>query len=97
MNAKMFILRVSCLIFSEKPPLSLNSRPMGRENNQGFERTNGHGNFGLRRPLTHPEGRHNPDPPCKRPKPTLNSWLMAPNGGTLGGNKKRKKEKGKKN
>lgn len=88
MNAKMFILSVSCLIFSEKPPLSLNSRPMGRENNQDFELTNGLGSLGLRRPLTHPEGRHNPDSPCKRPKPTLNSWLMVPNVGMLRRNKK---------
>lgn len=87
MNAKMFILSVSCLIFSKKLPLSLNSRPMGRENNQDFELTNGLGNLGLRRPLTHPAGRHNPDSPCKRPKPTLKSWLMVPNGRMLGGNK----------
>lgn len=88
MNAKMFILNVSCLIFSEKAPLSLNSRPLGRENNQDFELTNGLGNLGLRRPLTHFEGRHNPDSPCKTPKPTLNPWLMMPNEGMLGENKK---------
>lgn len=96
MNTKMFILRVSCLIFSEKPPLSLNSKPMGRENNQGFERTNGHGNFGLRRPLTHPEGRHNPDPPCKKDQSQLlihGSWH--PMGELLGGNFKKRKTENK--
>lgn len=36
---------------------------MGRENNQGFELTNELGNLGMRRPLTHFEGRHNPDFP----------------------------------
>lgn len=49
--------------FLSKPPLPLNSRPMGRENNQGFELTNGLGNLSRRRPLTHSEGRHNPDLP----------------------------------
>lgn len=37
MSTKMFILKASCLISSQNPPLPLNSGPMGKENNQGFE------------------------------------------------------------
>lgn len=88
MNAKMFILRASCLISSEKPPLSLNSRPMGRENNQGFKLASGLGNLTLRRPLTHPNRRHGPESPRKRPKLTLNSLILVPNAGMIGGNEK---------
>lgn len=69
----MFILKASSLISSEKPPLSMNCRLMGRENNQGFELTNRVGDLVMRRPLRHPEERYNPGSLAREPKPTLNS------------------------
>lgn len=80
MSTKMFMLRASCLVSCPKPTLALNSRTVGKENNPSFELKHGLGNLSLRRPLTYPEGRHNPDSPCKRPKPALNSRLIAPSG-----------------